>query len=349
MAKITLKAKKLKQHAHELYVFTMNSKELKNICYVTPRSENNPDEIQRLLNPKRAKEIGEYIQNEISLLPNSIVISLKPEVAIIETDTENEVIIQFPSDDGKFSYILDGQHRLAGFNHSNGVEFDLPVVALYNANETQRGKIFADINSKQVKVSDVHLLELYYQIKELPSEESATMSIVHKLNMDTDSPLYNKIKIRDDEQNKWFTNKHIKQRIAPHTESGGVLSGKTTANQVQILKEYLKGVKKMWPNAWGDNQKYNLTKAMGIEIMLGIFPTVKHRCDLNEGRQYLCETFQRQLEPLNNCQIEIPGGGKINLTWERGPFGPLANKTGRSLITKNLITVLNLADEQENF
>ena len=96
-------------------------------------------------------------------------------------------VIRFPNDEGKYAYILDGQHRLEGFKHSDGIEFDLPVVAIYNADDTLRGKIFADINSKQERVSDMHLLSLYYQIKELPADDSSVMDVLNQLNTDTDS------------------------------------------------------------------------------------------------------------------------------------------------------------------
>jgi len=347
MAGLVVTAHVLKQKGYELYLFPMNSRTLRHLCYVTPRSKDNPEEVQRLLDPSRAKEIGEYIKESTSLLPNAIVVSLTPDVTISPTGNSGEVVIQFPSREGKYAYILDGQHRLAGFDHSEGVEFDLPVVALYNADENLRGKVFADINSKQVKVSDVHLLSLYYQIRELPSEEALTMDVVHKLAKDNDSPLYGKIKLLDDDKGCWVTNRHMKICLAPYTESGGILHSKNAAAQAHIIKEFLKGVKKVWPEAWGNNHDYMLTKAMGIEIIMSIFASAIHRCDLNEGRQYTAETFERSLTPLKDCYIEIPGGGKIRLTWERGPFGPLSNKAGKVLIRKQLTNYLVQADESE--
>lgn len=347
MAGLVVTAHVLKQKGYNLYLFPMNSRELGRLCYVTPRSHDNPEEVQRILNPKRATEIGEYIKEETSLLPNAIVLSLTSSVTISPTGKSREVVIQFPEGKGKYAYILDGQHRLAGFDHSNGIEFDLPVIALYDADEHLRGKVFADINSKQVKVTDVHLLSLYYQIRELPSEEAATMDVVHRLAKDSDSPLKGKIKLLDDDRECWATNRHIKRCFAPYTESGGELHLKTAGAQAQILKEFLKGVQRVWPKAWGNNSDYMLTKAMGIEIILSVFAAAKHRCDLNEGRQYTAEAFQHMLAPLKNCHIEIPGGGKLPLTWARGPFGPLSNKAGKVLIQKQLNNYLRQADEKE--
>jgi DGQHR domain-containing protein len=345
MAGVVVTAHVMKQKGYDLYLFPMNSRTLRHLCYVTPRSRNNPDEVQRLLDPVRAKEIGEYIKEDTSLLPNAIVVSFTPDVVISPTGKTAEVIIQFPAEEGKYAYILDGQHRLAGFEHSEGVEFDLPVVALFNASEQLRGKVFADINSKQVKVSDVHLLSLYYQIRQLPSEEAVTMDVVHQLAKDPDSPLCGKIKLLDDDKGCWVTNRHMKICLAPYTESGGILHNRNAAGQAHIIKEFLKGVKRVWPEAWGNNTHYMLTRAMGTEIIMSIFGSAKNRCDLNEGRQYTAEAFEHSLAPLRACAIEIPGGGKIPLTWQRGPFGPLSNKAGRVLIQKQLRNYMVRADE----
>jgi DGQHR domain-containing protein len=345
MAGLSVNAFRLEQHGYELYLFYMRSDTLANLSYVTPRTKDNPDEVQRILDPKRAKSIGEYIKEDTALLPNAIVVSLSNEVKIVETGAPDAVIVQFPDSAGKFAYVLDGQHRLGGFSYSDGVQFDLPVVALYDANEHLRGKTFADINSKQVKVSDTHLLELYYQIKELPSEESATMDIVHALASDADSPMCGKIKLRDDQKQTWVSNKHMKQCIAPHTESGGVLHSRTPAVQVQILKEYLKGVRDLYPAAWGNNKEYLLTKPLGIEVVMSAFPAIKHRCDLNCGKQYTASNFRKMLEPILAFELEIPGGGKIPMNWESGKIGPLSNAAGRALISKQLKNCITRADE----
>ena len=78
-----------------------------------------------------------------------------------------------------------------------------------------------------------------------------------------------------------------------------------------------------------------LTKAMGIQVIMSIFDAVK-RCDLNHGKQYTASTFRQSLEPLVDCNIELPGGGQISLTWQRGLFGALNNKAGQALISKQL-------------
>lgn len=346
MAQLAVTAHVLKQKGFDLYLFPMNSQILKQICYVTPQSKADPDEVQRILDPKRAQQIGKYIQDPPSILPNALVVSLTDDVVVRPTGRDSEVTLEFPDETGKFAYVLDGQHRLEGFKYSDGVEFDLPVVALYKADEHLRGKVFADINSKQVKVSDVHLLSLYYKIKELPSDSAATMDVIQRLATDADSPLVGKIKTSDDDKGAWVTNRHMKMCVGPHTESGGILYGlNSPAAQAQVMKEYLKGIQRMWPEAWGDNKDYMLTRPMGMELMLSVFAAVSHRCDLNLGRQYTAENFEKSLAPLKDCEIEIPGGGKLTLTWQRGPFGTLSGRAGRVLMQKQLTDRLRSADE----
>jgi DGQHR domain-containing protein len=347
MAELRVAATRIKQKSNTLYVFAMNSEELMPLAYVTPRSEDSPEEIQRILSQPRAKEIGAYIQEELSLFPNALVLSLNEEVEIQETADDDAVTIIFPSDEGKHAYILDGQHRLSGFEHSNGVHFDLPVVALHNADEALRAKIFADINSKQMQVSDVHLLGLYYQIKALPQEEAATVDVIEALAKDSDSPLKDRIQRFADQKGAWLKNTALKRWIGPHTQSGGVLSAKTPSEQTRIFKEYFRGIEQTWPNAWGQ-PKHWLSKPFGLEIMCAAFRGAKSRVDLNAGKQYTADNFAEQIAVLKDLVITIPGTGEgqgIPLTWEAGPLGPLSNSAGRTLIIRQIVDCLQKADE----
>lgn len=345
MAEFTVTATVLNQNGRELYCFGMNSATLKRLCYVTPRTKDTPEEVQRILDPRRAKEIGDYIRQENSLLPNSLVVSLTEDVDIGTTGDPATRAIRFPNTDGKFAYVLDGQHRLEGFKHSDGLEFDLPVVAIYNADDGLRGKIFADINSKQQRVSDVHLLSLYYQIRELPVDETPVMDVVNRLHTDTDSPLRGKIQMLDNDKGTWVKNIGLKKLLAPHLMSGGVIARKTPAEQAKILKEYFRAVSRVWPEAWGDVKKYNLNKPIGFELITGVFPAVKHRVDLNEGRQYVSKAFETQLAPLKTAAIEFPGVGGIELNWLRGPMGFLSNRATRTIMVRQLSDTLRAADE----
>jgi DGQHR domain-containing protein len=345
MAGFTVNATVLKQNGRELYCFGVNSKKLDRISYVTPRSKDDPEEVQRILSDKRAQEIGEYIKQANSLLPNAIVVSLTDDVQVQDTGTPGIKALYFPDEEGKFAYVLDGQHRLRSFEHSDGVQFDLPVVAVYDADNALRGKIFADINSKQERVSDVHLLSLYYQIKELPADETPLMDVITRLNTDPDSPLKDRIKVMDSDKATWVSNAALKKWLSPHLTSGGVLSTKTVAERAHIVKCYFTAVSHRWPEAWAEHSKFNLCRPIGFEIMLSIFADVKHRCDLNCGKQYTAENFHSQMIPIKDATISLPGGGLFTLDWQRGIMGHLSGKTGKTLIGRQLKDLLRTADE----
>jgi DGQHR domain-containing protein len=339
----------MKQKHQELFLFAMNSRQLNRICYVTPRSHDDPQEIQRILKKPRAKLIASYLEQATNLLPTAIVVSLDQEVVIAETGTPGTRTITFPDEAGKFAYVLDGQHRLAGFKESP-IQFDLPVVALYGADEATRAKVFADINSKQERITDTHILELYYQVKDLGVEETAVVDVIHTLNEMPGSPLQSRIKTRDDDKNTWVKNTILKRFLVRALKPSGI-SVKSPAQQASILAEYLKAVRLLWPNAW-DQKGYVLSSSVGLEVMLGVFPAAKHRVDLNRQKEYGAESFLSQIEPLREADVpfELPDGStsSIRVDWKKDRIKFLSSsQRGRNLLIDAFNRVLHESDEGE--
>lgn len=334
MAAFRLNATVLRQKNVDLYLFGMNSAKLLKLCYVTPKSKDDPTEVQRVFKEPRAKDIGKYVQGENSLLPNAIVVNLTEEVTIADTERDDQKTITFPSQDGKYAYVLDGQHRLKAFEHSGATQFDLPVVALYKAAPVLRGRVFADINSKQVAVDNAHLLQLYYQFHELNAEDSATMDIVANLHEDEDSPLCQRVKVMEGQKGSWVSNKQLKSYIGAYTGVGKILGGKTAGQQTTILKEYLKAIRQLWPEAYEKHASYMLWRSMGLELIFGAFELAKGYCDVHQGFQYTSASFCKALEPLVGSEVVVPGGGTIALDWRRGAdaFAPFASSPGRKAL-----------------
>lgn len=348
MAGVAVDAVVMQQRGTDLYLFSMSSATLNKLCYVTPRTHDDPDEIQRILDEKRAKAIGEYIQEENTLLPTAIVVSLEPDVQIQDTGDPRVKTLVFPNEEGKFAYVLDGQHRLGGFIHSGAIQFDLPVVALYDADETLRAKVFADINSKQEKITDVLILELYYQIKELAPDDSAIMDIIHSLNSASDSPLRDRIKLFDDDKGIWIKNTILKRFLKRAVKPSGI-SVKPTGQQAKIIKEYFKGIQSLWSDAWEDRKDYALCGSFGFEVMLGVFPQVKHRVDLNAAKEYSAENFATQMQPLVDTTLTIKldeGSVDLPVDWRKGNLQLLSNQPGRERLIDHFRERLAHADEE---
>jgi DGQHR domain-containing protein len=349
MAFIRIPATVLRQKDKELYLFKMSSALLRAIRFVTPRSEENPDELQRVYSESRAKEIGAWIKEENSLLPNAVVVDFKDEVEIEPTADPDVVTITIPdpsaAENPKIAYILDGQHRVKGFEFSDGVEFDLAVIGVHNVSDSVRGKIFIDINSKQVKVDERLLLDLMAGTKSLAQDDDRVYQVIKGLDANTDSPLHGKIQFLPEQKNKWVKNTNLFKNLKPHISNGGVLYSKTTAQQIEILSSYFGAFKTVFPDQWVDSKNYVLTRNQGIELMCGVFREVKHRCDLYERQSYTRNAFVNQVRVLaeKTLGITLEGNQKISipLDWNVAQFGRLSTRQWMAEIRKLIVNLLN--------
>lgn len=329
-----------------LYTFVMNSKKLREITYVLPRSRDNPEQIQRALDQKRVLQIGEYVKKENSYLPNNIVLNLGPEVYFEKSDIPDRGFLVFPGEKGKLGYILDGQHRLKGFEHSGGVEFDLPVTAFINAPKEIAYKTFADINSLQEKVKEVLLQLLKHEIGEYKPEEDLAISIVHELNDDKDSVFYGRIKVYPEDKKTWILAPTFGNYIGALVKPGGSLQGKSKMAVKTILKNYFKAFKEEFAKEWDDRKNYVLTKSMGIYLMCALFGNVYRRCDLYEGRSIETSAFRRQLQKLKNAKVSITSEVKLDFDWSSEKFGTYTSGKGLDFVRTELLRNVPPSDEE---
>src|SRR5262245_3190314 len=137
----SVRAFALKQKATTLYFFAMGAMELEPLCFVEAATRDKKRGLQRVTEASRLREIGEYLASGANaLLPNNIILNLKSDVQITPDDDGNMVTITFPTAEGEYAFVVDGQHRLFSFEDeyrqlSDEETFELPVVALYDATE----------------------------------------------------------------------------------------------------------------------------------------------------------------------------------------------------------------------
>ncbi|QIG81723.1 DGQHR domain-containing protein [Sphingosinithalassobacter tenebrarum] len=194
------------------YTFLIRPDELLKIAYVghkASRDVENLDTYQRMLQPRRLKRIAQYI-NEGGKFPTNIVINLKTtrrsglKFEVHDTFGDEALgVLHLPANYAS-AWIIDGQHRLYGYAHAReagGYETDrttIPVLAYENLPAEREMNLFIDINSKQVKVSQGLLVELYSDLhwKSSDPEEAfqALLSrIASRLNALKTSPLHDRM------------------------------------------------------------------------------------------------------------------------------------------------------------
>jgi len=295
-----------KQKSTTLYCFTMNAMELEPLCYVEAATRDQKKGLQRVTEPGRLREIGEYLNSgENALLPNNIILNLKPDVQI-ESNGDGLVTLVFPSSKGDFAFVVDGQHRLFSFEDdyrqlADTETFDLPVVALHDATEEVVGQTFVSINVNQKPVNRDLLTQMKAILGLLDNDvEKISVALIHALDEDKQSPLHNRILRYPKERDKWIKVNQLQPVVTGFLIPGGCLHDKTDAERKRIIIAYLDGVKESFPLAWADTDSklHSLLQTSGLQIMLGLLPDVMQRCDFSESFSYTKETFVRQLSPL---------------------------------------------------
>lgn len=199
---------------------------------------------QRGLLLPRLRDIGAYIATEESTFPNSIILApnFDPETgeSIEEDGSDHKLrwrIDEVPTPgigkgvsytltiptDAALAPIIDGQHRLYGFNFCgkpDRLDTELVCSLFLDLPKPFQAFLFATINSNQKPVDKSQTFELFgYNIEKEPPEnwspDKLAVYFARKLNTEKDSPLYEKILVAAEnnfaltraqakEQGKWM-------------------------------------------------------------------------------------------------------------------------------------------------
>ncbi len=200
-------ATKGKMGGSDYYTFSVAPADLMKIAYVGHRNSRGPEAIetyQRMLKPKRLKDIAEYI-NDGGKFPTNIVINLQYNKKKGLTFNKKEQIgdlvfgeLRLPNNYAS-AWVIDGQHRLYAYALSDRAHDSVvPVLAFLNLDSTSQKKLFVDINHKQVKVPQGLLLDLYSELhwgSDDPTESLTSLcsKVTKVLSSNINSPFKNRI------------------------------------------------------------------------------------------------------------------------------------------------------------
>ncbi len=204
MACIEFHALRVVQPIGEFYFGVMDASDLVSISYADVRRMKREVEdylgIQRELKKNRVKEINEYISTLDSTFPNSIIVAIQDKYV-----TYKDGLMKLTFDDfekSKLAKVLDGQHRLAGFDEKNvkfkgfdgnDTPFQVLVTVFVEADMATQAKVFAMVNQNQTKVNP----SLVYDLESLSvsrSPDKTAHQIAVLLNKNEESPFFRRIK-----------------------------------------------------------------------------------------------------------------------------------------------------------
>lgn len=168
---------------------------------------------QRKLVQERLRAIGRFIDTVEAAFPNSIILAANyQETGELEENENRRWAVELSPDNGavgtliipsreKLAAIVDGQHRLYGFNEvalRERLEMPLLCAVYIDLPNPFQAYLFATINYNQKPVDKSQSYELYgFNLEEEPPEawspEKAAVFMCRKLNTDPTSALKNHV------------------------------------------------------------------------------------------------------------------------------------------------------------
>jgi DGQHR domain-containing protein len=209
---IKVPATRGKMGGQTFYNFLIRPFDLLKIAFISHKQSRNIEDFetyQRMLNPRRLESIAMYIDNG-GQFPTNIVINIKTKKDL-RFDKKEAIgessfgTLYLPSHYGS-AWVIDGQHRLYGYVYSKRIEkggddkTTFPVLAYENLPPMKEADLFVDINSKQERVKQNLIKEIYANLKWESKDEKEKLDALRsktaiKLNSVSKSPFYERFSL----------------------------------------------------------------------------------------------------------------------------------------------------------
>lgn len=300
---IKLNVIKAQQPIGAFYVAKISSQILYQLSAVDRRHINEDEEVigvQRPLRRDKINEIKRYLTTQNATFPNSIIVNVKRENVISSTETELELKCQ----EDTFT-IIDGQHRLFGFEDYGGDTFELILTIFIDLDVDLQAEVFSIINSQQTKVDPSLNTNLELAEKTL-TPRKMLVQISESFNYDKDSPWYGNIKLLGGQSEGFLSLSsfvkplfnltyperefyNIKNRLRAEYPSFPDFSDITVDNRryplwrfyinresdviFKILLNYFNAIKSVLPDDWLNSDSL-LNKTSGYNALLKLFSDV---------------------------------------------------------------------------
>lgn len=141
MSTIKIKTLVCNQNNKIFYLSIMNSKDLKEMCFVSRKKEDSLKGFQRLLNKKRAMAIAAYLDKGDGVIPPALILSAQESARLTYDPDKLELSMKCNKES---LLVLEGQHRLYGLFNAEK-EYDIPVVIFTNLTSQEEIRQFIDI------------------------------------------------------------------------------------------------------------------------------------------------------------------------------------------------------------
>ena len=281
-----------------LYSFSEKASKLWEFVSINRREEDKNEGYQRVLANSRVRSVADYIKDG-NIIPGSIIIGLN--------------LGKFNSSNGKLhvesgkdvAWVIDGQHRLAGAHlaSSEGVDIELSVIALLDLTQQAQIEQFVTINREAKNVPTSLYLDL---LRLLPKTKTPAIiateraaDIATELRRDKESIFYGRIIVTTSPQRGQISIVQFVRNFTPYVNiEKGLLNSFTFPQQVEILENYIRAIKALYPEEWNKPESI-FFKTVGFGALMHVFEDIFKECALHGG-SFRVQDIVELLKPMKS-------------------------------------------------
>lgn len=310
---------RMKQPIGEFFVGVIDSKRLCDVTEFDVRRIFREREletylgIQRPLNPKRVKEIEEYVTTVDACFPTAVILSVHGECANYDEATKTLSLSNYQDVENpeknvlyrQIAKVIDGQHRIEGLKQYTGPEFEINVCIFVDIDVAQEGYIFSTVNLAQTKVNKSLAYDLF-DLAKARSPQKLCHNVAVTLDQNEKSPFHQRIKrlgvategrfnetltqatfveallvyisnnpVRDRDL---YVRGKVPSRAGAEESKSLILRNMMIENRdmeiVDIIWNYFEAVRARWPNAWASmGRGLVLNKTNGFRALMRFLRT----------------------------------------------------------------------------
>lgn len=293
MAMIKANAICCKQNNSTFYVTVVNSDVLKKMCYVSRKKENREKGFQRLLNPKRARDIAAYLDERRGKIPSAIIVSAQLNTKLSYNKEDNTISFNVVEDG---FLVIDGQHRLYGLIESNNI-YEMPVIIFNDLNSNDEVKLFIDINTTQKGVPAALILDIKNQAGTETKLEERQRILFDRLNEESVLAGY----LLPNESKTGKISRTVFNSSTKNLFTDSIIFDKTDDVIFKVLCNYFEAVDLVFKSTGNKNARLN--KTILFKAIMDIFNDVSERC-YNTFNNFKVDSFFEILSPLSSLSFD---------------------------------------------
>jgi DGQHR domain-containing protein len=244
--------------------------------------ERSEKGFQRQLNRQKVKQIVNFYETVVAqpMIPGTVLI-FTDETLRFQRSGESESIGHLSEPKGKY-LVIDGQHRLAGLHffrakHPDQIaNVEVPCVLFDGRSGDFATEMFVIINSTHTRINRSHLVDLYEKVSWETPEKKFAAKVVNLLYAEDDSPLQYKINRLGgrSKQEKWILQSEVFNEllkvVTAHKRWIESHLGMKADRCYALVRDYLKGVKEVMEEVWGNNERYMFTRDVTLKALIRV-------------------------------------------------------------------------------